>query len=130
MTAEDKVQYLEQSIDRISEKRKKTKLSYDKRVKDFELIMSWIEQELQLLTQGGEIPENHPIHSLRTSISEISEKHPNVHSWYRSILNLLSHLTSPSALKDILKTLPLNDVHDQSFNVREEREKLYECEDE
>lgn len=130
ISAEDKVQYLEQSIDRITDKRKKTKMSYDKRVKDFELIMSWIEQELQLLTQGGEVPQTHPIHQLRSSINDISEKHPNVHSWYQAILGLFSHLTSPSALKEILKALPLDSIHDTGFDVIEEREKLFACENE
>ena len=119
---EDRVLYLESAVEMLTNKRKKNKASFDKRVRDFESIMQWIEHEIEVQIRSIELDPHHRVHRYREQMGEISKKHPNVASWYAHMQNLVQEIVPSKHMREVLSTLPLESLKESRFNPEDERE--------
>lgn len=71
-------------------KRIKNRRSFEKRVKDFEVLMQWVEIEFENAT-GGDV-DNELTRKSRRHVNDISGKHPNVMDWINRVDHRLNEL--------------------------------------
>jgi DNA repair exonuclease SbcCD ATPase subunit len=88
---EETIQDLEKEIERLSRKKESDKKSFQKRVKEFELILRYLEEKIMSCTEAS----HRPITSdkMQNLIKDLASKNPSLNAWLNAICNKLDTLS-------------------------------------
>ena len=88
--AEESIQELEKEIERLIRKKESDKKSFQKRVKEFELILRYLEEKIMSRTESS----HRPISSdkMQNLIKDLASKNPSLNAWLSTICNKLDCL--------------------------------------